>query len=58
LTWKEDDPTLSYLFSMMVDIEPWNTGTEIVPATFTLMKGVETSETEDWDDYVESASEA
>jgi len=43
---------------MMVDIEPWNTGTEIVPATFTLMKGVETSETEDWDDYVESASEA
>jgi hypothetical protein len=49
---------------MMVDIEPWNTGTEILPATFTLRKGVgkgvgvETSETEDWDDYVDSTSEA
>lgn len=43
---------------MMVDIEPWNTGAEILPATFALNKDVETSETEDWDDSVDSASEA
>jgi hypothetical protein len=54
---KEDDPTLAYLFSMMVDIEPWNTGTEVLPATFTVRKGVETPETEDWDDYVDTTSE-
>jgi len=53
----EDDPTLAYLFSMMVDIEPWNTGTEVLPATFTVRKGVETPETEDWDDYVDTTSE-
>jgi hypothetical protein len=43
---------------MMVDIEPWDTGTEILPATFTLRKDIETSETEDWDDYLDSVSEA
>ena len=57
LSGKEDDPTLSYLFSMMVDIEPWNTGTETFPVPFMLRQDVETSETEDWEDYVDSASE-
>jgi len=42
---------------MMVDIEPWNTGTDILPATFTLRKNIDTSETEDWDDYVDSTSD-
>lgn len=57
LSGKEDDPTLSYLFSMMIDIEPWNTGTETLPVTFTLRRDVETSGTEDWDDYADSTSE-
>jgi hypothetical protein len=42
---------------MMIDIESWNTGTEILPATFMSRIDVQTSETEDWEDYIDSASE-